>query len=302
MDFGVIGYPQVLLGLWGPLALRAAWFVWTRRGAANVAPATRALVTAAVAIAPLVALFVPFEPSTPLRDALPWRAPIAWGIAIAPPADAERSPVGLVLMLFAVVPVVSVLVSFAIGVVEVVVSRCRLARLETGRRGGLRLIAENDSLTACVAGLVVPRVYITESTLRGPHSSAVIAHERAHQRRLHPLLKWTVGCALRAWWWIPGARAMRHDLVVSTELWADDAARRRVGDRAVASALLGSMEHAGVGGLRTAVSVAGLVGAESVLGMRVGALCVPVRARRPVERVLVPVLLLGSLVLFVLLF
>ncbi|MGU3409414.1 M56 family metallopeptidase [Microbacterium sp. M1A1_1b] len=302
MDIGVIGYPQVLLGLWGPLALRVAWFVWTRRSAGSVAPATRSLVTAAVAVAPLVALFVPFDPSTPLRDALPWHAPLAWGIALAPPVGAERSPIGLVLTLFAVVPVVSVLVSFSIGVVEVMVSRCRLARLVTGRRGDLRLIAEKDCLTACVAGLFVPRVYITESALGESHASAVIAHERSHQRRLHPLLKWTVGCALRAWWWIPGARAMRRDLVVSTELWADDAARRSVGDRAVASALLGSIQQTGVGGLRTAVSVAGLVGSESVLEVRVAALCMPVRPRGSVQRFLVPALLLGSLVLFVLLF
>lgn len=301
MDWGVIGYPQVVLAVWGPLLLRAVWAVWVRFRAPRAAPSVRALVVTAVAIAPPLALFVPFEPSTPLRGVLPWRSPFAWGIANTPPDAVAHSVVGLVLTFFAVVPACSIVVSFVVGLLELASTRHRLAGLVVGRRGRIRLLADDCVVEACVAGMAFPAVHATRAVLDGPHAAAVLAHEEAHRRRFHPLLKWVVGCAVRSWWWIPGARALRQELLVSTELWADESARGAVGDRTVARALLASVAPGGPARQRP-MAVAALVGPSEVMSRRVDALSVPVRRRSAAVRAGVPVVLVGALVAFVVLF
>jgi len=298
----MIGYPQVVLALWGPLLVRAAWVGWRRTAATRATPRTRAHVAAAVAVAPLLAVLVPFDPSTPLRVLVPWRMPLAYGISDAPTPAALHSLAGFLLMLLTVVPLASIVASFAIGAVEVLVSERRLARAVVARRGDVRVLSERHATGPCVSGLLFPRIHASGSVLDGPDADVVLAHESSHRRHRHPLLRFVTVCALRAWWWIPGGRSIREDLIAATEEWADDDARRIVGDRRVACALLAAV-RAGVSPAgRGPVGVAGMVGSAGVLERRIQALATPVRDVPVLHRLAAGVGISLALAVFVILF
>jgi beta-lactamase regulating signal transducer with metallopeptidase domain len=290
MEIAMVGYPEVVLALWGPLLVRAAWLVWRRTGASRATPRSRAHVAAAVSVAPLLAFLVP------------WRMPLAYGISDAPPSDALHSLAGFLLMLLTVVPLASIGASFAIGAVELLVSERRLARAVVGRRGRIRVLSERHATGPCVAGLLFPRLHASSSVLDGPDADVVLAHEGSHQRHRHPLLRFVSSCALRAWWWIPGGRSIREDLVAATEEWADADARRRLGDHRVACALLSAVRGSGSAAGRGPVGVAGMVGSAGVLERRIQALADPVRNPPALLRLAAGVGIVGALVVFVILF
>ncbi|WP_156032177.1 MULTISPECIES: M56 family metallopeptidase [Clavibacter] len=298
----MIGYPEVVLALWGPLVVRSAWAVWRRTGAMRAAPRSRAHVATAVAVAPLLAFLVPFDPSTPLRDLVPWRMPLAYGISDAPPSDALHSLAGFLLMLLTVVPLASIVASFAIGAVEVLVSERRLARAVVARRGDVRVLSERHATGPCVSGLLFPRIHASRSVLDGPDADVVLAHESSHRRHRHPLLRFVTVCAVRAWWWIPGGRSIREDVVAATEEWADADARRRVGDHRVACALLAAVRAGSSPAGRGPVGVAGMVGAAGVLERRITALATPVRHEPVIDRLVAAGGIVIALLVFVVVF
>lgn len=75
--------------------------------------------------------------------------------------------------------------------------------------------------------------------------AAVLAHEQAHVQQRHHLVLALVGALVRGLSWVPLLAAIRSALPHYLEIAADDAARRRVGTPALASALLRLGERAG---------------------------------------------------------
>ncbi|WP_435094659.1 hypothetical protein [Clavibacter michiganensis] len=298
----MIGYPEVVLAVWGPLLARGAWSLWRRTAGMRASPSTRAHVAVAVSVAPLLALLVPFDPSTPLRSMVPWRMPLAYGISDAPPSDALHSLAGFLLMLLTVVPLASIGASFAVGVVELLASQRRLARAVVGHRGRVRVLSERYAAGPCVSGLLSPRIHASVSVLDGPDADVVLAHEECHQRHRHPLLRFVTSCALRAWWWIPGARSIQEDLIAATEEWADADARRSVGDHRVARALLAAVRADGPQVGRGPIGVAGMVGKAGLLEKRIQALATPVRDVPMLHRIGAGVGISAALLIFVVLF
>lgn len=80
--------------------------------------------------------------------------------------------------------------------------------------------------------------------LRRDELAAVLAHEHAHLRQHHHLVTTTVASICRPLRWLPLMTAAEDALGHYLEIAADDAARRRVGTPALASALLALGEHA----------------------------------------------------------
>ncbi|GGJ94255.1 hypothetical protein GCM10010123_25100 [Pilimelia anulata] len=66
---------------------------------------------------------------------------------------------------------------------------------------------------------------------------AVVAHERAHLAQRHDLVRLPFAAWQAAWPFLPGARMARASVDLLVEALADDAARRREGASALASAL-----------------------------------------------------------------
>ncbi|WP_147918189.1 M56 family metallopeptidase [Ruania zhangjianzhongii] len=81
-------------------------------------------------------------------------------------------------------------------------------------------------------------------TLEEDELAAVLAHEQAHVQQRHHLVLALVGALVRALSWVPLLAAIRAALPHYLEIAADDAARRRAGTPALASALLRLGERA----------------------------------------------------------
>ncbi|GAA4770471.1 M56 family metallopeptidase [Citricoccus nitrophenolicus] len=99
--------------------------------------------------------------------------------------------------------------------------------------------------------LTLPRrhggIFISKGTLRAltrDELAAVLAHEHAHLYQRHHLITTTVASICRPLRWLPMMVAVEDALGHYLEIAADDAARRRVGTPALASALLTLGEHA----------------------------------------------------------
>ena len=140
--------------------------------------------------------------------------------------------------------------SLAVAVVTLSV-RCLMRQARDTRRfvAALRVIGEGpggaavfagDAPQAFCAGLLRPRVYISEAALELPAGelTAVLAHE-AHHRRLRDPLRVALARAIgEGLFFLPAARRLpeRYDAVA--ELAADRAAVRAAGAPSLASALL----------------------------------------------------------------
>lgn len=75
-------YPQFTLAFWGPLIVLGLWQLLRRRHT-RCTGSTRFWLAWSVSMFPLLALFVPYLPHSPLRD-LPYRVPVAWGVFNSP--------------------------------------------------------------------------------------------------------------------------------------------------------------------------------------------------------------------------
>ncbi|MEV5989584.1 M56 family metallopeptidase [Streptomyces sp. NPDC052051] len=260
MNMSWLGYPQVILAAWCPAATVGLWHL-LRRLTERLPARERFVLAVGTALTPLLAMTVPYLPHSPLREALPWRAPIAWGISNGiTDADPERvlSAVGAQLMLAAsIVPLLSLAVSFVAGAVHVVRTARTVAQLAPrqcgdiwiadglagGAGGGLGDEAGQAVRNlASTVGLARPRIILSSSVAQSAEASAIIQHEQAHARARHPMWIFLATCALRSWWWIPGRKAILGEIRLAAELWADQDARAADGAVAVARALCAQID------------------------------------------------------------
>jgi hypothetical protein len=111
--------------------------------------------------------------------------------------------------------------------------------LEVG--GAEVLLVEDDAPEAFCAGLLRPRIYLSTGALLALDDEelrAVILHERDHQLRRDPLRILVARVLSEALFFLPLLRRLRDRYASLAELAADEAAVRRLGDRAaLASAL-----------------------------------------------------------------
>lgn len=243
-----LGYPQVMLAAWCPLVTVGLWHL-LRRLTVRLPPRERFVLAVGTALTPLLAMAVPYLPHSPLRQALPWRAPIAWGISNgitnADPAQV-LSAVGAQLMLAAsIVPLASLAVSFAAGAAHVVRTARTVTLLAPRQCGDIWIVdddAEAAQNLASTVGLARPRIILSSAVAESAQASAIIRHEHAHARARHPLWTFLATCALRAWWWIPGRKAILGEMRLAAELWADQDARAAGGAAAVARALCAQID------------------------------------------------------------
>ncbi|MEV0265445.1 hypothetical protein AB0I49_29480 [Streptomyces sp. NPDC050617] len=243
-----LGYPQVVLACWCPLVAVGLWHL-LRRLSVRLPARERFILAMATAVTPLMALAVPYVPHSPLRDALPWRAPMAWGISSGITDVDGRHPLTALttqLMLAAsVAPLVCLVVSFAAGAAKAVRTGRAVAMLAPQRYGDIWITTAPGRAVQDVAstvGLLRPRIILGPQVINSAEASAIIEHERAHARARHPLWIFVATCVLRSWWWIPGRKAVLAELRLTAELWADQYARETEGAAAVAKALCARIE------------------------------------------------------------
>lgn len=129
----------------------------------------------------------------------------------------------------------------ALAVLAVIGGRdaLRRARFTRGHRAALAAVAGDDGSGVWSVDHPVPSVYclggsrgvIVATTAATRRLSAdeldvVLAHERAHQRGHHGVVRMLVEAVATAWPWLPAARVARRDVPVLLECLADDAATR----------------------------------------------------------------------------
>lgn len=139
------------------------------------------------------------------------------------------------------------------------------------------LVVDHPAAAAyCVPGLRSAIVIIAGTLdLLGPAElAAVIAHERAHLRERHDLVLLPFTALLRAFRWSRAAREANRAVELLVEMLADDAARRRLPARELATALL--RVGAAGGGLAPTGGLAA-AGPDSDLAVRVTRLLRPPR-------------------------
>ncbi|GHC36812.1 hypothetical protein [Streptomyces cinnamoneus] len=243
-----LGYPQVMLAWWCPLVAVGTWHLLSRVSA-RLPARERFVLAVALAVTPLLAMAVPYLPHSPLRDALPWRAPMAWGISNGiTDVDGRHvlSAIAAQLMLAAsAVPLASMAVSFVAGAIQVARTGRTVSLLAPQQCGDIWIVhgeGQASQSLASTVGLVRPRIILSSGVAASPEASAIIEHERAHAQARHPLWIFLATCALRSWWWIPGRRAVLAEVRLTAELWADQSAREADGAAAVAKALCAQIE------------------------------------------------------------
>ena len=228
-------YPQFVLGFWGPLFIFGVWRL-LRFQRVTLPPKARFWLSWSVLMFPLLALFVPYLPDLVLRDLLPYRVPIAWGVFNSP--DITASPFWVVLAVH--VPFFltfgGLLLAGVVGAAEELTAWWRVARLPGTRVGRVRVLHVEGEL-AFTLGVLRPRVYMSEHVWFGPHREAVLAHEQAHARSRHPLLLAVTRLVARTWWYLPPMWALLREVELTAELLADEAAVRDLGRAKVAHAL-----------------------------------------------------------------
>ncbi|MEV0278731.1 hypothetical protein AB0I22_20425 [Streptomyces sp. NPDC050610] len=238
-----LGYPQVVLAWWCPLVAVGLWHL-LRRLSVRLPARERFVLAMAAAITPLLAMAAPYVPHSPLRDALPWRAPMAWGISSGITDIDGRHPLtALATQLMLAAPAAQLaclMVSFAAGAAKVVRTGRAVAMLAPQQCGDIWITTAPGQPAQDVAstvGLMRPRIVLGPQVAISAEASAIIGHERAHARARHPLWIFIATCVLRSWWWIPGRKAVLAELRLTAELWADQSAREADGTAAVAKAL-----------------------------------------------------------------
>ena len=235
-------YPQLILLLWGPLAVLGVWRL-ARPVLRRLHPRHRFGVDVALAVTPALALFVPYDAESPLRTLLPWRVPLAWGWGTT--AGTSSLLAQLVLGLGPAFVLGCLAVSFALGLRHAVSAWWTLRRLP-GFPARVLVVPDarlEPGSAACTVGLLRPVVVLSEAVDHAVGAPAVREHELAHARGRHALWILVATCALRAFWWVPGKRALVADLRLAAELSADDTARTAVGAAGVARALRAQVER-----------------------------------------------------------
>ena len=246
-------YPQFVLALWGPLIVFGGWQL-LRGWRATLSPQVRFWLSWSVLVFPLLALFVPYLPDLVLRDVLPYRVPIAWGVFNSPDITTAPLWVALAVHLPFFLTFGGLLLAFALGVVEELVAYCRVARLPCTHVGRVRVL-HTPGDAAFTLGVLRPRVYLSENLWQGPHREAILAHERAHAGAYHPLFLATARLSARVWWYLPFVEAALRELELAAELCADEASVRVVGKGSLAGALQLGLQRTPAPGLAFASPV-----------------------------------------------
>lgn len=229
-------YPQAVL-LLAPALLCIVWAV-SRPTLDQVAPRARAVILAALILLPVAAIGVPYLPEFAPHLRLPWRAPIAWGIANFPAQTdwIEHSILTLIAAVLVLVPPCAL----ALFLIRASLDARRLRAGLGGEphRAGFVLVPGHS--VACTIGLWRPAIFLSADIWEGGHGRPILAHEQAHVRGRHNLLMILAGASLTLWWWIPGTRRLLDDLRQALEESADASAVRRHDRIRVARAILDS--------------------------------------------------------------
>lgn len=225
-----LGSPELVLLLWCPLAVALSWRL-AKPSIAKLPPQFRFMTNAALIATPLLAIFVPYVPESPLRHFLPWKAPHAWGVTSTQPLG--DSLLGWILPAVLVLGLITCLVAGIVASVRAAIVWNRLSP----RKSGSFWVTDKAPLIAATVGLVRPRVVIGSDIAQGEHLAPILEHENVHARRYHSLITLIARSIAHSWWWIPGLHAVVDDLVLASELWADDAARHSFGAKRTATAI-----------------------------------------------------------------
>ena len=137
-------------------------------------------------------------------------------------------------------------------------SLLRLSKYDEQRR--VYLIDAAHPL-ALVAGLFRPRIIVSEhleETLSGEQFTAVLAHERAHQRRRDGMVLFFLHLAM-AFHFPPVRRVLRDALQLAMEQACDEAAARIVDDRVTVAETLLALERAHQGVKPTAATTPAMI-------------------------------------------
>ncbi|WP_424446788.1 M56 family metallopeptidase [Microbacterium sp. CH-015] len=227
-------YPQVVL-LLAPVLLRGIWAAG-RASLDAMAPRDRARVLFVLIVLPVAAIGVPYIPALAPHLSLPWRAPIAWGIANFPaPTDwVAHTILTIIAAMLVVVPPAALALLLA--------RSARTAHNLSARLGGephqAGFILVPGRAVACTIGLWRPRVFLSADIWASGHGTTILAHEQAHAHGRHNLLLVIACASLTLWWWLPGTRRLLADFRQALEESADASAARRHGRTRVARAIL----------------------------------------------------------------
>jgi Zn-dependent protease with chaperone function len=174
-------------------------------------------------------------------------APAPW------PCSPAATPAGLALAIAAAAPIVAVTarVIWCLATTYAAARGRRNHQLDAlavlGRpddRLGVTLIDHAAPSAYCLPGRH-GRIVVTTAALTAldeDHLAAVLAHERAHLRQRHHLIRTTAEALSRAFPWVPAFTTAREQIGRLSELAADDAAARHSGRLTVAAALLALAE------------------------------------------------------------
>ncbi len=226
-------YPQVILTLWGPLivwVLARLTYSWRQ----TLATKYGFWLSMGLLLLPSFMWWVPYMPNFPLRDVLPYRVPIAWGVYNG---SAEFSPLeSLLLTIPAALAFMSMGFAALYGIFEEISVRWKVHRIPKVLLEGIYVL-ELPSEVAFTVGILKPRIYISRQQWEGPNCATILAHERAHVRQRHGLWLALARWSARSLWLWPTSHTLLREIKTWAELVADEYALHLVGKPALARAL-----------------------------------------------------------------
>ena len=222
-------YPQAVLILWWPLLVWALERA-TRQWRQGLSPRSGFAVSLGLLLLPVLAWWVPYLPQLPLREWLPYRAPIAWGVY----NGAASSRLEWLLLTVPAMLVFGGMVGAALyGATEELAARWRVSRLPGQREGRVTVL----NIPGQAAFTLGRQVFISREVWEGPHCAAVLAHEQAHASAGHGLWLALARHARRSLWFWPPAAGLLREVETWAELVADAHAAQVAGKPALARAL-----------------------------------------------------------------
>lgn len=233
-------YPQFILTVWGPLLVFGLARV-TRSWRQTLTPRAGFWLSLGLLLLPVLMWYVPYLPGLALREWLPYRAPISWGVYNGP-QEFTHWMWWLTTLPF-LLGFGSQCVAAVYGLAEQGLTARRVRRLPQSRMGPATVL-EVPGEVAFTLGCLRPRVYVSRAVWDGPYRAAILAHEEAHARAWHPLLLALALWAARSCWFWPPAWTLLHEVRTWAELCADQRATQTAGRPALARALRHSLEVA----------------------------------------------------------
>ncbi|MBB6015990.1 M56 family metallopeptidase [Deinococcus radiopugnans] len=229
-------YPQFILTVWGPLLVFGlAWLL--RPWRQTLAPRAGFWLSLGLLLLPVLMWYVPYLPGLALREWLPYRAPISWGVYNGP-QEFTHWTWWLTTLPF-LLGFGGQCVAAAYGLAEQAVTRWRVRCLPQYRVGRINVLEVPGEL-AFTLSCFRPHIYVSRAVWEGPHRAAILAHEEGHASARHPLLLALALWAARSCWFWPPAQILLHEV----RTWADQQAAQTTGRPALARALRHSLNVA----------------------------------------------------------